>query len=446
MKKTLLRRICAMLAVGAMTVSAFTGCGGEPSSTPGSDTPGSGTPSSAAPEAEKTKVTFWYLWGGDTAERLEKIIDEYNAQSDKYVVEGLSVGDSQKIITAISAGNGPDLTDDFASNLGKYASAGVMEPLDEYVKDPDYAIDDFIPAALDSCRMDGKLYAIPLNVNFKGLYYNKTLLAEAGYTEPPKTMEEMYEMAVKTTKVAADGTLETCGFPDFPTVYYLDAFVPAAGGQWYTEDGMPAPADNEGNRYALELIRKFREQFGVEKVQQFGAGGKYLDPTDPFLLGKQAFRIDGAWLGKDINETFKSDLDYGVTFVPYPEAHPEYAQRAFVSSSIFFISARSKNKEGAWDFLSYLTGKQGMVDFTVASGDFPSRISTLTNEEFLKGYDVEFYSELAKSKNLVFTPAGPKNGEYNTLWEEQTELCMNLNQDVDTTLNNIYTKGMEIFK
>ena len=43
-------------------------------------------------------------------------------------------------------------------------------------------------------------------MNLMALFYNKTLLAEAGYTEPPKTMEEMYEMAVNTTKLNPDGT------------------------------------------------------------------------------------------------------------------------------------------------------------------------------------------------------------------------------------------------
>ncbi|MEG1891724.1 MAG: ABC transporter substrate-binding protein [Clostridia bacterium] len=399
----------------------------------------------AVPEG-KTKVVFWYLWSGDTVARIDKIVETYNAQSEQYFVEALSVPDSQKVIVAISAGNGPDLTDDFSSNVGKFAGVGVMEPLDDYIAKTGFALDDFVPAAVESCRMDGKLYAMPLNINFMGLYYNKTLLKEAGYDAPPKTMEELYEMAVKTTKVNADGSLDVCGFPDFPSVYYMDSFQSAAGGGWYNEDGGPASASNEGNAYALKLLCDYRTQFGVDKVVQFGAGGKYLDPTDPFLMGKQTFRIDGPWMGKDIKVTFKSDVDYGVTFVPYPEAHPEYEHRAGVSSSVFFVSSTSKNKEGAFDFLTYLIGEQGMVDFTVAGGDFPSRISTMQNEAFLKGFDVDFYTQMAHSDKLVSVPAGAKNGEYMTMVNEQIELCMNLKQDIPTTLKNIEEKGLKILK
>ena len=48
---------------------------------------------------------------------------------------------------------------------------------------------------------------------------------------------------------------------------------------------------------ALKYAVMYREKFGVENVAKFGSAGKYLDPTDPFLAGKQTFRVDGklAW-------------------------------------------------------------------------------------------------------------------------------------------------------
>ncbi len=73
-------------------------------------------------------------------------------------------------------------------------------------------------------------------MNLMALFYKKTLLAEAGYTEPPKTMEEMYEMAVNTQS-SSDGTIDVMGYPDFPSVYYTDNFAAAqaAAGTMKTE-------------------------------------------------------------------------------------------------------------------------------------------------------------------------------------------------------------------
>lgn len=438
-KSIICKLVCLLLAV-CMLATITVGCGNQQTDS------GNNVVNNGGEAKEKQKVTFWYLWSGDAAENLEKVISSYNAQSEDYYVEGLSVGDSQKIIAAMAAGNGPDITDDFMGNLGTYANAGIMEPLDSYIEATGYDIDDFVPAAVDACRVDGTLYAMPLNINFMALFYNKTLLAQAGYTEAPKTLEELYEMAVNTTEVAEDGTLITCGFPDFPNVYYMDAFVPAAGGSWYEGFETPASADSEGNALALKLICDYRQEFGVDNVLQFSAGGKYLDPTDPFLTGNQTFRIDGPWLGKDIVETFQADIDYGVTYVPYPADHPEYAGRANVSSSIFFISAQSKVKDGAWDFMMYLVGKQGQLDFTVANGDFPVRLSVMEEESFKQGYDVDFFAELANSENLIYTPASAKNSEYSTIISEQVELAMNLSQNIETTLNNIYEQGVKVYK
>lgn len=432
MKKALLKKaIACCLAVAALS-TVCVGC------------QNNGTNGGSNAPAAKTKVDFWYLWTGDGDTTLQNIAKEYNAKSDKYEVKCLSTPDQQKITAAISAGNGPDLTDDFNGSIGKLAAAGVMEPLDDYISKTNYDMADFVPAAIDSMKMDGKIYAMPCNINFSALYYNKTILKDAGYTEAPKTLEEMYEMAVKTTKVNKDGTIDTLGFPDFPNVYYLGNFNIAAGGGWYTDDSKASAANDAGNTLALKLIADYRQKFGVANITKFASGAKYLDPTDPFLMGKQTFRVDGPWMGKNIKETFKVDIDYGVTYIPYPAGKEDLKARALVSSSILYIPSNAKNKDGAWDFLSYLVGKEGMQKFTVGGGDFPARISSLSTDEFKKSYDSDFYAELAKSPNLVSTKNNPKASEYETTISEQAELCMNLKQDIPTTLNNINKKGVEV--
>ena len=399
---------------------------------------------SQAQAAEKTKVVFWYLWGGTEGEVIQEAIDAFNAQSDTVEVEGLSVPDSQKILAAIAAGNGPDVVDDFSTNIGLMASSGVLEPLDTYIEKTQYDLSRFVPAAVEACRMDGILYSMPISLNLMGLYYNKTLLKEAGFESEPKTLEEMYDMAVATTKVNADGTLDVCGFPDFPFVYYTNNFAVASGGGWYTEDGKPAAADNAGNKLALELTRNYREKFGLENVVRFQASGKYFDPTDPFVIGKQTFRVDGPWLGKNVREVLLSDIDYGVCYIPYPQDHPELEGRALVSSSTMYIASNAKDKDAAWDFISWFCTEGGQNLMASKMGNFPSYLALLENEDMLGGYDMDFYIRLAQSPNLVSVPNGPDNGEYDMMIGEEVEQCVNLKQDIDTTLKNIFEKGQRI--
>lgn len=58
---------------------------------------------------------------------------------------------------------------------------------------------EFYDGPLESCKYDDKLYGLPLNANNLVLVYNDDMLQEAGYTEPPKTWDELREYAKKLT-------------------------------------------------------------------------------------------------------------------------------------------------------------------------------------------------------------------------------------------------------
>ena len=237
------------------------------------------------------------------------------------------------------------------------------------------------------------------------------------------------------------------GYPDFPSVYYTDNFAAALGGGWYDENGKPASPDNEGNLMALKYAVMYREKFGVENVAKFGSAGKYLDPTDPFLAGKQTFRVDGNWLGANINDIFKVDVDYGCTFIPYPEGHEELKGRGIASSSMFYIPSNSKNPDGAYDFLTFICGPEGTMLQSVSHGGFPSLLSQLESDEFVNGsYNSDVFAELAASPNLFALPNVPQSTEYNTIIKEEVELALNLKQTPEQALQNIYDKGSELFK
>lgn len=441
----LVKRLAAVTAA-LMTCSLMTACGGGGASTPDA-TADSNIPVSETGEGEKEKVVLWHLWAGQEAEYVDQVVEAYNAQSDKYYVEALSVPDSQKIMVAIQSGNGPDIVDDFSTNIGAYAPKGIMLPLDDLIEKNNTDLSDYIPGALESCKYEGKQYALPCGMNLMALFYNKTLLAEAGYTEPPKTMEELYEMAVATTKVNEDGSIDVMGFPDFPAVYYMDNFAAALGGGWYDENGKPAAPDNKGNLMALKYAVKYREKFGLENVARFSSSGKYLDPTDPFLAGKQTFRVDGNWMGTNIHEISKVDLDYGCTFIPYPEGHEELKMRALATSSMYYIPANTKVPDGAFDFLTFITSAKGNMMQTVSHGGFPAHKSNLESKEFTEGsYNADTFAEIAKSPNLITPPSPEQAGEYGTIIGEEVELAMNLKQTPEQALQNIYEKGSKLFE
>jgi multiple sugar transport system substrate-binding protein len=380
--------------------------------------------------AAPTKVQYWYLWDHASADLMASMAQKFNTSQSQYQVVPLSVPDMQKILVSISSGSGPDVTDDFAADLAGYAAKGILLPLDPYISKTKYSISDFSPSALKTCQYQGSTYALPMNMNYFMLFYNKTLFKQAGIAAPPKTDKELLNDAIKLTKVNADGTLGVLGFPDFPIVYYLNNMTYAFGGNYISTDGKKLTPDNAGTLKALDLIVAYRKKFGVDNVTKFTTGGGYLQPTDPFIAGKQAMRIDGPWFGSSVRNELKigvDKLDYGVAPLPYPEGHPELALGAQVDSSILYIPSNSNNKDGAWAFLSWLLNETNMVTIDSSMGNFPSRISALSNAAFAKTPDFPDFANLVKnSKNLGVFPAFAGQAEFTKLLSDEAEKAWDL--------------------
>lgn len=390
-------------------------------------------------------VKVWHLWTGAMANAMDELAAEFNASQDKYTVEALSVPDFQKITVAISSGDGPDLTDSWNSYVTQFADMGAMEPLDSYIAADNYDLSDFNQAALAACRYNGIQYAMPCNMNLVALYYNKDLLSAAGYDAPPATYSEMIEIAKATTSVNEDGTLKTLGFPAWPLNNYRNNMVYALGGNWIDAETLKPSVEAEGNLLTLRAYADYVSEFGVNNVSIFTSSGKTNDPSDPFLSGKQALRIDGPWtsgyfaaLGLDVN--------WGITYLPTPDNQPELKGRQPISCSTFYIPSTAKCKQGAWEFMKYLLGEEGQTKLFIKNQNLPARMSMYESEAYKNSLSVaDFFAEMAANENLVGAPNYVESTEYTSAINEEIELCFNLEQTPEQTIENITSIADSIF-
>lgn len=401
------------------------------------------TVTSIAEERETVKV--WHLWTGAMANAMDQLAEEFNAMQDKYFVECLSVPDFQKITVAISSGDGPDLTDAWNNTVTAYADMGAMEPLDQYIADSNYDLSDFSQAALDACKFNGLQYAMPCNMNIVAMYYNKDLLKEAGYDAPPATYSEMIEIAKATTQVNEDGTLKVLGFPAWPTANYIKNIAYSMGGSWIDEETLAPTANNPGNLMMMEAYYDYLETYGANNVSIFTSSGKTHDPSDPFLSGKQALRIDGPWTSGYFEE-LGLDINWGVTHLPTPDDNTEIQGRQPISCSTFYIPSTAKCKDGAWEFMQYLLSEQGQTVLIINNANLPVRMSMYQSEAYQSMQkEADFFAEVASSLNLVGTPNYTQSTEYDTLVSEELDLCFNLEQTPEETVKAIEEGAKDIF-
>ncbi len=430
MQKFTLKRVAALL-LALVTTASITGCaGGNAASS--SAAPSGDQVSSVAP-AERTKVNFWYLWGGDEAKIIEEIIAAYNQSQDKYEAVGLSTPDQQKIITAISGGQGPDVTDDFGGSIPKYAMQNIAMPLDDFMAAENFDTSVYVDAAMQQQKFQDKYYGLPLSVNVFALYYNKDLLDQAGIKELPKTLEELMQMSEDTTKVEG-GVVTQLGAPFVTDSYWNYCFTYANGGLFADQDGKLTP-DNAGFKTTLEYLAKEVAKFGSDPLNNYITSGvsKQYTAEDPFCKGTQVFRIDGPWF-------YNMAKTAGINFdlMPLPGAAAVGGTGySMMDTSIMYIPSTAKNKDGAWDFMKYITCGEGSKLFVTKKGDLPPTKALAKDESVINMTPAaKVYLDILNQNHCYALPPMEAGVEYDKAIKMATE-SVRLGGSVDEALTKI---------
>lgn len=302
------------------------------------------------------------MWSSSPAEK--KIVDDQIAKfKEKYpnidVQIETIVGDyMQKLQTELASNTAPDIFYLDSMPAPQLMSSGVLEPLDDYIKKYNVDVNDFEPALLSAFQWEGKTYGLPKDFNTLALFYNKDMFKAAGINEPPKTWEELRDVAKKLTKDGVKGLVLSADLARF------DAFINQNGGSVY-QDGkvtLNLPENAQALDFYVGLITKDKV---ADTPQNMGEGWN----GDAFAAKKAAMAIEGGWMIPFLKEK-APDLNYGIAELP---AGKQKSTMAFTVA--YVMNKNSKHKDEAFKLIEFLTGKEGQ-QFVVDSGlALPSRKS-----------------------------------------------------------------------
>ncbi|KKI92095.1 sugar ABC transporter substrate-binding protein [Bacillus sp. SA1-12] len=392
---------------------------------------------------EKVVIDFWYGWTGPEGEAMEELIKDFNNSQDKIEVKGLSQSDYQKQLTAITGGNPPDIASQFGNNVVPWGEKGAMQPLDDYISSSGKNLDDFVPAALDTVQYDGKTYALPIAMHVSMLFYNKDILAEAGFDGPPETIAEMKQVIEKTSIVGDDGRLQRIGL--WPGVDPYTFAYTLGGNFWDAEKNEVTPED-PGVKASMQLAKDIWDEYGSENLDRFSSGlGKYMSAQNPFFIGKYAMTIDGEWLPTFIKQ-YAPELNYGIAPIPYDESQPEFANSGNINTSVFYIPKGAKHPEEAWEFLSWFTEKENMVKFTAKLGNLPTLQSALEDQAYADVPGFQEFLNYANEENMKSFPALPFMNEYMTEITTQYDAILRGKISIDEALKATKDKIQPLVK
>ena len=268
-----------------------------------------------------------------------------------------------------ASGDVPDVFYVDAGYAQQWIDQGFLAPLDGYIAESSFDTTQFFDGYASIFKgADGKTYGLPKDGNTIAMAYNTALVPT-----PPKTMDELVTLAQSLK--GKDGLKAPLCLSQG-----LDrglAFLYAQGGSLLSDDGKTEQIDTPASKAAVQwYMDLFKNGLGMSAAD---IGDDWCGTS----LGKQhaAIIFEGGWLDPAMSSTYP-DVKYA--WVPMPTGTS--GSPVTISYTVSYsIGADSKDKDQGWVLLSYLTGKQGMTDWTAGGVALPSRkdVPTPTGKEVL---------------------------------------------------------------
>ncbi len=424
-----MKKVLSMLLVSAMAMS-LTACGGSGGGDSAATTSGD---SSAGTSADGVvNISIWSPTDKEAVEAwwTEKLA-EWNAEHPEIQVsrEAIDRSDSyayeNKITTAVTSSDLPDIFFVDGPTVSYYAANGIIVPIDDYFSQED--LSDFVPSTVAQCTYDGKLYAISATESSVALYYNKDYLTECGVdvadidsrtVDNPLTWSELEEIAQKCTTDNYVGTHIIMdhgeGLP-----YALEPMFISNGKDFISDDGSTA----EGYVNSPECVET------AEYLANLIANGyANIDPIqDEFLNGACATMLGGSW---DIAILGASaDFDWGVTYYPVSDNTKKAVSPCGDWSAA--ISKDCQNVDAAGQFLQWLVNTENTATYAAAIAK-PATRNSAYDDPAMAEYADEPLAMIVEQLQNTAVPR-PRTPSYSVFSTKYAEAMTNIFSEAAST-------------
>jgi raffinose/stachyose/melibiose transport system substrate-binding protein len=269
----------------------------------------------------------------------------------------------------LASDNAPDLLR--LPTMVSFAKDGLLLNLDPYATA--FGWNDWPVPQLNQNRIDtdgvrgsGTLYAMGLNYSLTGIFYNKTLAAQIGMTEPPKTLAEFDDLLAKAKAAGLQPIMEWGSAKSgmglaFPLQNLMAAYGPVGPiNDWiFQKEG--ATIDTPDNLKAAQHLEQWiKNGYFPADINAI----EYTDAAARFGKGEGVFTFNGDWQ----NAGYDKDLPGNVGFFLMPPAEAGGGYAAMSAPLTFGIAAKAKNPDCAAFFLHWVATNPAAREIDVAVG------------------------------------------------------------------------------
>lgn len=370
---------------------ALVACGPQESSEEGS----------ASNEAKTNKEYDLLVWEDiEKAGGIEDAIAKFEEEHDVTVkvVEKAYAQQIEDLRLDGPAGTGPDVLTMPGDQIGTAVTEGLIKELDV----PEDVQSIYTEVAMQSQKVDNKVYGVPKAVETTILYYNKDLVSEE---ELPTTLDEWYELSKEMTDGKNFGFLAL-----FDQIYYAQSIMSGYGGYIFGTDesgafnGSDLGLNNEGAVEGAKYIQKFYQE-GLFPAGIIGEQGiNVLESL--FTEGKAAAIISGPW---NIDPFTKAGVNFGVAKLP--ELSNGENMSSFVGVKSYNVSSYSQNAELAEELVEFLANEDNSRTRFEVTKEVPA-VQALADDPVV----AESEAAQAVAEQSQFAELTPNIPEMNEVW------------------------------
>jgi multiple sugar transport system substrate-binding protein len=330
-----------------------------------------GTRGALAQPAVRKPVTINYWTWSDNPSHHKMLVDsvEMFNKSQNFIAVQLdadskTMDERQKVVVAFAAGAAPDVAGTVQTHVQDWFETGMLYPIDEFFNKWDQR-DDYFPSILPSMRSKPgqPLLYMPNRILPYVLYYRADWF-DAAKLKPPVTYDEFIEAARRMT------TAERAGYAlrgvDYYAVQPIEPIWGSAGVKFVDDNGnvdFDSPA-------AVAVTEKWLGMYTKDHSAQPTA----INDGYPQLFALMEKSRAAMWLyGTHASPQLMAAHGDNIQAVPTPRVLDKNYMLANPEGE--FILSSCKEKEAAWQFLTFLAGGQPDQWLSMDRGYLPVRKS-----------------------------------------------------------------------
>ncbi len=352
------------------------------------------------------KLVFWTAPNALQEAFWKEIVAEYKKVKPdvEIVLEVIpAAGSSEEaILSALAAGRAPDMSENiFSGFAAQLADIGAIYPLDEF-KDDFWKLVETrkMKNIIEKWSIKGRYYVFPIYSNPMLFWWRGDSLKSIGYTAPPRTYSQIYDIGKKVVSQKKYAMQVVSGrnwwdrWFDFITYYYA-----ATGGKSYIDISKRRATfnDDAGKAIATFMYEMFKNKYTAVEMG-----------TNPFYTGALLGKITGPWEIEWARETFPKVIDnIWIAPPPVPDSYPKDKPVYTVADTKgIVIYQTSKYKKEAFEFISWVFSRVQSDQLWIEKTKMPpAREDLSTNPAFQKYMNDRFFKAYAEAVPYAVPPS-----------------------------------------